>query len=533
MKKIFFLLLVPLVFNQISYSQDFDELIILATTDVHGHALPYDYFTGNEKKMGLAKAFTKIKEIRSKYKNTLLLDSGDLLQGTPLVEYYAKYEKNKINPMIKAMNYMGYSAMGVGNHEYDYGLDNLMKASKDAKFDFLSANTYHLNTNKYLFKPYKIENINGLKIGIIGLTTPGVSVWSKNIVGNKYYFEDIVTATEKIIDEVKNKSDIVVAIPHSGLEDEEGKQGYSKDIGLPPENAGKILAEKINKLDIIILGHSHKEIKELFVNNVLITQPKPFAQQLSFIKLKIDKKSKRILSKNSEIIELRDVLPSKEIIDLLSQEHNKTVNYVNTPISFSNEELKADNSKFEDTPIIDLINKVQMEYTKADISATSVFNDKAYIPKGDVKISNIAGLYIYENTLMAVRITGKKLKEYLENTVKFYDYKNGEIYENKDIPSYNYDIFSGIEYTIDVSKPIGSRIIELKFKGKNVDDDMKFILALNNYRQSGGGGYSILKDCEIVYSKQESIRDLIIEYLKKKKILDKKDFFEKNWKIVK
>jgi len=534
MKKFFLSLLSTfLIFNQYSYSQDFEEIVLIATTDVHGHALPYDYFTGNEKKMGLAKAFTKIKEIRKKYKNTLLLDSGDLLQGTPLVEYYSKYEKNKINPMIKAMNYMNYSVMGVGNHEYDFGLENLFKAEKDAKFDFLSANTYDYKTKNYLFKPYKIENLNDIKIGVIGFTTPGVTVWSKNIVNGKYYFDDLVNSGKKIIDEVKNKSNIIVAIPHSGLEDEEGKQGYSKDLGLPQENAGKLLAENLKNIDVIILGHSHKEIKELFINNVLITQPKPFAQQLAIIYLKVDKTTKKIVEKKSELIDLKDISPSEEILNLLNEEHNKTIEYVNKPIGISNEELKAEKSKFEDSPIIDLINKVQMEYTKADISATSVFNDNAYIPKGNVKISHIASLYIYENTLMAINITGKKLKEYLENTVKFYDYKNGEVVQNKDIPQYNYDIFSGIDYIIDVRKPIGNRITSLKFKGKNITDDMLFTLALNNYRQSGGGGYNFLKDCEVIYSKQESIRDLIIDYVKNKNNLDKKDFFEKNWEIVK
>lgn len=532
MKKLIYSFMIFIGLTQVSYANDYDELIILGTTDIHGHAIPYDYFTGHDNKMGLAKAYTKMKEIKKANKNVLIVDSGDLLQGTPLTEYYAKYEKDSINPMIKAMNYMGYSSMGVGNHEYDYNLDNLLKASKDAKFDFLSANTYYYGSNKYLFKPYKIENINGIKVGIIGLTTPGVAIWSKNFVENKYTFKDMVESTKKIINEVKNKSDIIIVIPHSGLEDEKDKLGYSKDLNLPPENAGRLLAENVKGLDLIILGHSHKELKELFINNVLITQPKPYAQQIAKITIKIDKKTKKIVNKHSEIIDLKDIEASKEILDLLDKEHNKTIEYINTPVAISNEEFNAEKSRFEDTPIIDLINKVQMYYTNADISSAASFNKNAYIPKGDVKISHIAGLYIYENTLTAIKISGKKLREYLEDTVKFYDYKNGKVVQDESIIPFNYDMFSGIEYDINVKNPIGKRITKLKFKGKDITDDMEFTLALNNYRQSGGGGYNMLKDCKVVYSKQESIRDLIIDYIKSKKVLDKKDFFENNWKIV-
>lgn len=511
------------------------NIAIMGTTDIHGNIFPINYFNGKVQKYGLAKVYTKIKEIRKNNKNTLLVDSGDLLQGTPLTDFYGKKEKKTINPMIKAMNIMGYDALGIGNHEYDYGLDNLLKAVKNANFSMLSANTYYYKKDKPVFKPYIIKNIDGVKVGIIGFTTPGVAIWSKNLVDKRYEFKDIIQVAKKWIPELKKQVDIIVAIPHSGLEDVKGMGGYDSSAGLPSENVGKALAQNFPEIDVLLLGHTHTEIKEMFENGVVISQADKYGDMLSLVNIDLEKKDNKwkVINKKAETINVKDIEPDKELMNKLSSEHDKTIKYVNSSIGESDKELLAKLGRLQDSELVDLINYVQMKTTGADISAASLFNDEAIIPKGKITIANVAGLYLYENTLFSIKVTGKQLKDYLEMTSMYYEsYDNsGNLIINKNMPGYNYDMFSGIDYKINIKNPQGTRITFLKFKGKDIKDSDTFTLALNSYRQSGGGGYEMLKGSPIVYSKGESIRDLIINYIQTKGKISDKDFFTKNWEI--
>lgn len=514
-----------------------ETLVIMGTTDVHGHIYPYDYYTGKVEDKGLAKIYTKVKELRKTYPNSLLVDSGDFLQGTPLVGYYGNTESNIVNPIIKTMNIMGYDALGVGNHEYDYGLENLQKAKKDSSFPFLSANTYIHGTKKTVFLPYIIKEVKGIKVGIIGFTTPGVAVWDRNVVENKYDFGDIIEAGKKYIPDLRKKCDVLIAIPHSGFESEKANEGYDpKASGVPEENVGKKLADNFPEIDALLLGHTHTEIKEKFENGVLITQADKFANKLSVVKLEVVKEGKKwkVTDKHADTFDIKSTDPDKDIVENIKKYHEKVVEYVSSNIGETNEEWSAKKSKLEDTPLMDLINKVQMEQSGADLSAASLFTDSANIPVGKISIANIAGLYIYENTLYAIKITGKQLKAYLEQSAKYFEsVENGEIKFNKKVAGFNYDMVSGVDYKIDLTKPFGSRITTLNFKNKPVTDDMSFTLALNSYRQSGGGGYDMLKNSTVVYNKQESIRELLINYVRKIVKLDKKEIFTKNWEILK
>lgn len=517
-------------------AQETKKIAIIGTTDLHGHIFPINYFNGKEEKQGLAKIFTQVKEIRKNNKNTILLDSGDLLQGTPLTDFYGKKNKNAVNPMIKAMNIMGYDALGIGNHEYDYGLDNLNKAVKDAGFSMLSSNTYYYGKNENVFKPYVIKNIDGIKVGIIGFTTPGVAIWSKNLVDKKYEFKDIVQTAKKFIPQLKKQVDIIIAVCHTGLQDEKGLGGYSDNNGLPPENAGKALAQNFPEIDILLLGHTHTEIKEMFENGVLISQADKFGDMLSLVNVELEKKNNqwKIIKKSAETINVKDIEPDGELMQKLSVENKNTLDYVNSSIGQSSEELSSNSARIKDSAIVDLINYVQLQATGADISAASLFNDEAIIPKGKISIANVAGLYFYENTLFSIKVTGKQLKEYMEMSAMYYQGfdSSGNLIINKKVPGYNYDIFSGVDYKIDVTQTQGNRIKDLKFRRKEVKDSDSFTLALNSYRQSGGGGYDMLKGSQVVYTKQESIRDLIIDYIQKKGRISQIDFFKKNWEII-
>lgn len=523
-------------FNNLAFAEGEKEtLVIMGTTDIHGRVYPIDYFTGKEDNKGLAKLYTKIKELRKIYKNNLLVDSGDLLQGTPLTNYFGGVDKVSTNPMVKAFNFMKYDAFGVGNHEYDYGLENLFRAEKTANFPFLSANTFIYGEDKTAFKPYFIKEVNGIKVGIVGFTTPGVAVWSKGIVADKFEYKDIVEAGKKVIPDLKKKVDVLIVIPHSGLKDEKGFEGYdSQKTGVPPENVGLDLAHTFPEIDALLLGHTHTEIKELFENGVLITQADKFGNKLALVTLELEKTNNKWVVKNkkAETIDIASLEPDKELLEYLKNEHESTLAYVNKAIGTSTEEWKAQEGRLKDTPIVDLINTVQKETTGADLSSSSLFNENVVIPKGNVSIANIASLYIYENTLCAIKITGKKLREYLEYSAKYYTYENGKLGINKTVPGYNYDIVSGVDYKIDISKPLGSRIVELKYQGKDVTDEMTFTMALNNYRQSGGGGYAMIKDSPLIYNKFESIRDLLIRYVQKKGTINPNEIFKKNWGVL-
>jgi 2',3'-cyclic-nucleotide 2'-phosphodiesterase (5'-nucleotidase family) len=511
------------------------KLVIMGSTDVHGRIFPYDYYTGKEDNKGLAKIYTKVKEIRASNKNTLLVDSGDLLQGTPLTSYFGSVEKDKINPMVKAFNFMKYDAFSVGNHEYDYGLDSIYKASKDAKFPFLSTNTFFYKDKKGPFPSFVIKNVNGIKVGIIGFTTPGVSVWSKGIVENKLEFRDIVATAKDVVPELKKMVDVVLLIPHTGLHDQKGLEGYnSAETGTPPENVGKQLAQTLPDIDVLLLGHTHTEIKEMFENGVLISQADKFGNRLSIAELDLEKQNGKwkIVSKKSDTIDVTTLTPDPELMEHMKEEHEKTINYVNKEIASTDSDWSAQDSRMKDSPLVDLINKVQMETTGADLSSSALFNESVSIKKGKVTLANIASLYIYENTLYSIKITGKQLKDYLEYSVKFYDYVDGKVTVNKSVPGYNYDMVSGVDYKIDVSKPIGERIIDLTYKGNKVTDNMSFTMALNNYRQSGGGGFDMLKGSPVVYNKFQSIRDLIIEYISKKGTISPNEVFVKNWEVI-
>ncbi len=517
------------------------EIKIVGTTDVHGHIRPHTYFKGErDENLGLAKIATLVKRERAFNPNVLFVDSGDLLQGSPLIDWFRRQgDPDAVDPMVATLNLMGCAALGVGNHDFNYGLDVLFKARKDARYPFVSANIYKAGTDELIFEPYVIKEIAGVKVGFIGATPAGVAFWDRAKVEGRLWFTDIVEAFERFVPEMKNLgADVIVGIPHCGLggDGEFGPTfaGYSERSGLPPENVGLALARGIAGLDALFLGHTHQNIG-MVENGVAIVQAEMGGKRLACVHLVLERQGGRwqVVQKSATTLSTEGVPPDPDVLAVTAQAHNGTLAYVTAPLATTSVDWAAEFARIEDTPLMDLIAEVQRDRCGAQLSAVAAFNTEIGLKAGPISIAEIAALYPVENALMSILITGKQLRALLEHSARYFaTYVPGESAIAKDIKGYNFDMVSGIDYDIDVTQPEGSRITRLEYQGKPVSDDQAFTLALNAYRQGGGGGYEMFRDAPVVYSREENVRELLIEYLRNKKTVEPDEYFRHNWRIV-
>lgn len=514
------------------------QITVLGSTDTHGNIYPVDYYTNKPDNRGLAKIATLIKRVRAENPNVVLIDSGDTIQGTPLAYYHNKKNNTPPDPMMLSMNAMNYDSMTVGNHEYNFGLKVLEKARSEAKFPWLSANTYDKGTSNPHYKPYIVKEIAGVRVAVLGLTTPGVPTWENipNYVGLEFH-EPLIEAKKWVpILRGKERADVVVIAMHMGIE-EDLRTGEINPGQVKNENQAVTIAKQVPGVDLIFMGHTHRDIPAVIVNGVLLTQANHWGRHLARADLYMqnDAGRWRIYARAARTIPVDDkVEADAEILKLAEPYDRETQAWLSRPIGESAEELSAADARFKDTAIMDLIQRVQLEVGKADISMAASFNPQARIAKGQVTVRDIAGLYTYENTQVVLEVTGKQLKEALEHSAKYFrPFEPGkalaELIDEK-IPAYNFDIAEGVNYELNVRKPIGQRIEKLEFQGKPVSPTQTFRLATNNYRVNGGGGYTMYKGAPVVYRSGEEIRELIIDWVERHKTIPTAP--TNNWKIV-
>jgi 2',3'-cyclic-nucleotide 2'-phosphodiesterase/3'-nucleotidase len=518
------------------------HVVILSTTDMHGHIFPIDYYTNKYDNVGIAKVATLVKQARKDDPDLLLLDSGDTIQGTPLEYLHNKRNNTPIDPMMLTMNALKYDAMAVGNHEYNFGLKVLEKARSEAKFPWLSANTYETGakgTASTHYQPYIIKEIQGVKIGILGLTTPGIPYWENvpNYAGLE--FHETVSEAKKWVPILreKEKVDVVVIAMHMGIE-EDLRTGIPNPSSVPNENAAVTIARQVPGVDVILMGHTHREVGDLFINGVLLTQANRWASHVARIDLYLDKGQDnrwQVAAKSARTIAVTEKTELDPEIAKLGEPYDKeTQDWLGRNIGESSEELTAQGCRFQDTAIIDLIQRVQLEAGKADVSMAACFNPSARIPKGAVTVRDIAGLYEYENTLVTVELTGQQLKDALEHSTRYFkEYQPGKSLNDlvdTRIPGYNFDVAEGVSYDIDLTKPIGQRIVNLKYKDQPLSMTQKLRVVTNNYRVNGGGGFTMYKDAPVVYRSSEEVRELIIDWVERNKTVPSQS--TNNWHIV-
>ncbi len=556
-------------------------LTVLGTTDLHGNVYNWNYFNnaaysdskGNQ--IGIAKAATLIKSMRAERgaDRCLTLDAGDTIQGTPLAYYFAKIEpitQGSRHPMATAMNAVGYDAAALGNHEYNYGLDTLRAFQRQCHFPLLSANSVDWDTGRPVFPPYvlkrvKVRGEKPLTVGILGLVTPGVAIWDKANVEGKVRFPGIVEQAKVMVPRLKAAgADVVIVSCHSGA-----TTSSSYGDALPyPENASRLLAEQVPDIDAVLVGHAHVEVPELKVTNtvtgrdVLLSEPLYWGMRVSVMDFDLEKVRGRwtVQSSRATLLNANTAPEDPKVAALVRPAHEKVLTYVNSPIGTCTEAMSASTSRYQDTPAMDFINLVQAETVKAALAGTpqegiavlsiaAPFNKDAAIPAGQVTVRDVAGLYIYDNTLLGIQFTGAQVKDYLEKSATYFKQVSGTgPFAASEVtnavtptaptgtPDYNYDIMGGLDarltYDIDIAQAPGSRIANLQYDGAAVGAADRFVIAINNYRQSGGGGFPNVTTAPVLYNRQVEIRQLLIDWVTAKGVIDPPSFSSTDWRLV-
>ena len=513
------------------------DLVVAATTDVHGRLRAWDYYTGApEPARGLTRAATIVDSLRSANpRRVVLVDAGDLLQGNPLTFVAARVAGDSLHPhpVAAAMNAMDYDAAAVGNHEFNYGLPTLRRMIGEAHFPMLAANAYTPN-GRHAFDAWKMVERQGVKIALVGGTTPGSNLWDRDNLAGHVVVRDIVPSVRDAVTAAREAgAEVVVVLLHSGLDEPSSYDTVS--TGVASENVSARVAREVPGIDLIVYGHSHKELGDSAIGGALLMQPKNWATSVAVAHLRIVRDGARwhVADKRSVLIPSAGHDENAALLAATDRAHRATIAYVSQPIGTTPVLWRADSARVVDTPLIDFILDVERKASGAQLASTAAFSLDANLPAGDVTVARLAALYPYDNTLRKIWITGRQLRDYLEFSGRYFrSDAAGTVGVDPSIPGFNFDIVAGADYTIDVSKPVGARITRLEYRGRPIAPTDSFTFALNNYRQTGGGGYAMLAGSRNLDDRQLEIRQLLIDEVRGRRTLDPADYAHHNWEIV-
>ncbi len=540
------------------------KVTIITTSDVHGRYFSYDFAENVPRSNSLSGVYHLVSAARSNPQNNLiLLDNGDLVQGTP-ESYYANFlDKSRRNLTSRIMNLMNYDAATIGNHDIEAGPGVYNRLKKEFRFPYLGANIIDTKSGIPHFAPYTIIERQGIRIAVIGLCTAGVPKWLPEKLWEGLEFQDMVASAKKWVAHVKEheKPDAIVGLFHSGVGPRSIPEGVLSD------NSSLFIASSVAGFDVVFTGHDHREVIDSVQNPdgkyVLIVGPGSHNQKVGMARLTFNRVSKgvhRLTSKKGELANSEKFQNSREFFQTFDKDLARIANFSNTPVTFLKSKLDGRETLFGPSAFVDLVHEVQLSLTQADISIAAPLSTTAKIAPGLLAVRDFFKLYQYENYLYTMKLTGEEIKNYLEysyglwfgqmksahdHLLLFRRDASGEIVLDNQRrhrlmhPTYNFDSMAGISYTVDISQPAGNRISILQMEnGEAFDLNKTYTVALNSYRASGGGGHlqqgaALSKEeaeSRITFISEADFRAKMIDHLKGKK--DIKPAPRNNWKLI-
>lgn len=501
------------------------KLTIYQTSDLHGYLYPSNYQNEDEdKNFGLFKLASILDREKDQNEGTsLVIDNGDVLQGSPL-SYYVYKNDGKADRLQDAYNKIGFDAGVVGNHEFNYGSDYLRTAVSASHYPILAANILDEEGQPAFGKAYEIVEKDGVKIGILGLTTQYIPHFEHPDHYRGLTFHSAVETAKKYLPTLRQQVDVVVVSYHGGFERD--LKTWEPSEELTGENEGAALLEACHQdIDVLLTGHQHNRYAS-HVDGVPLVMPGHRGSHLAKVTLELEKEDTKwqVVKSSPQLIPVNSQTPVKaslanDFADLDEEVHQWLDQEVGQVV---NNDLKINDihqARLKDHPYIEFINRVQMHFTQTDISGTALFtNDIAGFGQV-VTMRDIITNYIYPNTLAVSEITGRDLKEAIEQSFEYYALDDqGQVQISKDWLEpkpkvYNYDIYDGVDYDIDLRLPKGQRLISLRYQGQEVSDDQKLTVALNQYRSVGGGDYSMFSSSQIIREVSRPMNELIAEYM--------------------
>lgn len=485
------------------------ELKIYFTSDLHGYVYPTDYVERNEKNIGLLNIINHF----NKDGNTLIIDGGDTIQGSPFTNYLSNSDFD-IHPISTIMNAGGYDFITLGNHDFNYGKDYLKKYLDNLNANCLCTNVID-KTNGLPILPYKIKTIeNGLKVGVMGFTTDFITRWERPENIENIDIIDTFDSIKKHYDTIKKQCDVLVGIYHGGFEYDLESH---KQLSTTKENIAYKICKELD-FDILLTGHQHLPIANMNLHGTHIAQTPHNGSKFLELKLTIDDTGSININSSLENIELN---PNKEMYDKFLPLENKVQQWLDTPVGVLDTELQPTthlDMALNGSNLANFINQIQLESSDADIACTAFAN----VIKGfgkNVTVRDILSTYPYPNTLVVLEVNRKILKLALERAASYFENNNGNVtiserFLKPKVEHYNYDYFTNINYAFDLNKEVGNRVTSIKYKGKELSDNQTLTLVMNNYRASGAGGYEFYENCKVVKEILIEMPEIIINYFK-------------------